>query len=157
VCNNTLQAALKSQTAKNSLKLKHTRTVNARLDAAAQALAEYNAQFEVALESYDFLASRQCNSELLEQYLNLVFPLPKEREGGRNRQIHELVKDLFGGRMLGGSDGSFWSAYNAITEYSDHWSASKNENTRLESVWFGTLAQMKGTALETALLLAQAA
>jgi phage/plasmid-like protein (TIGR03299 family) len=157
VCNNTLQAALKSQTAQNSLKLKHTRTVNARLDAAAQALAEYNNQFEVALESYDFLASRQCTAALLEQYLDLIFPLPKEREGGRNRAIHEIVKDLFGGKMLGGSDGSFWSAYNAVTEYSDHWSANKNSDTRLESIWFGTLANTKAKALESALQLASAA
>lgn len=155
VCMNTLSAALSQ--GKNRLKMKHTRTVNNRLEAAREALEAYNAQFEAAREAYAFLASKAVTAEVLTQYLEFLFPLPKEREGGRNRQVHELVTTLFEGKMLGGSDRSFWSLYNSVTEYSDHWAGGKNADTRLQSIWTGTLAETKQKALDYALQLASAA
>jgi phage/plasmid-like protein (TIGR03299 family) len=157
VCMNTLQAAKVSNKGKSSLKLKHTKTVNSRLDAAIEALKVYNAQFDETLSMYQFLASKRVNQELLEQFLDLIFPLPKEREGGRNRQIRELVSELFNGRQLGGSEGSFWDLYNSVTEYADHWSANKNQDTRFQSILMGTLAAKKDEAFQLCLNMAQSA
>lgn len=157
VCMNTLNMAKAQNKGKGSLKLKHTKSVNSRLDAAIEALKVYNAQFENTLAEYQFLASKRVNQELLEQFLNLIFPLPKEREGGRNRAIHSLVGELFAGKQLGGSEGTFWDLYNSVTEYSDHWAGAKNADTRMQSVLLGSLATKKDEALNLLLSMAQAA
>ena len=157
VCMNTLNMAKAQNKGKGSLKLKHTKSVNSRLDAAIEALKVYNAQFENTLAAYQFLASKRVNHELLEQFLNLIFPLPKEREGGRNRAIHSLVGELFAGKQLGGSEGTFWDLYNSVTEYSDHWAGAKNADTRMQSVLLGSLATKKDEALNLLLSMAQAA
>lgn len=48
------------------------------------------------------------------------------------------------------SRGSFWTAYNAITEYLSY-ERGHNEGTRLKSLWFGDNAKVNAEALQVAL------
>lgn len=154
VCMNTLQAARSVQNKDFTMKLKHTKTVNNRLDEAINALKAYNEVYESLAEDYRFLASKRVSPAMLAAFLDHVYPEPKERQGGRNRAIRELVTGLFNGNMIGGSEGSYWDLYNAVTEYAEHWSGAKTADTKLESVWRGTLAKKSGDALQLCLQMA---
>lgn len=151
VCMNTLQAARSQQNKDFTLKLKHTKSVNSRLDAAIEALRAYNEVYDSLAEDYRFLAAKRVSPAFLAAFLDSLYPEPKERQGGRNRQIRELVTGLFQGRMIGGSEGSYWDLYNSVTEFSEHWSGAKNADTKLESVWRGTLAKKSTEALSLCL------
>lgn len=155
VCMNTLQAARSQQNKDFTLKLKHTKSVNSRLDEAIEALRAYNEVYDSLAEDYRFLASKRVSPAFLAAFLDSLYPEPKERQGGRSRQIRELVTSLFQGRMIGGSEGSYWDLYNSVTEYAEHWSGAKNADTKLESVWRGTLAKKSTDALHLCLDFAQ--
>lgn len=62
------------------------------------------------------------------------------------------------GNDFQGVKGTWWAAYNAVTEYVDHVARAKGgvlttdqRESRLNSIWFGTGAALKGQAWEAAL------
>ena len=67
--------------------------------------------------------------------------------------VHELVYTQPGAKM---SEGSWWSALNAVTYYVDH-KAGRNRDTSLQSAWFGPRAATKRKALQLATEMAEAA
>ena len=54
------------------------------------------------------------------------------------------------------SEGTWWSALNAVTYYADH-VAGRDRNAALRSAWFGSKATMKRNALDLATEYAKAA
>ena len=74
----------------------------------------------------------------------------------RTKNILQSVETLFTtgkGNDLPGVNGTYWAAYNAVTEYLNY-DRGRNNANRMDSLWFGQNKQMSADALETALELA---
>ena len=81
---------------------------------------------------------------LLEPYKTPGVPVEQSR-------AYRRVLELFNGRGIGsdipGVMGTRWGMLNAVTELVDH-ERGRSDNTRMESAWFGTGANLKNRALE---------
>ncbi len=76
---------------------------------------------------------------------------------GVGERLYERIVPLFeGGRGndLPGVKGTWWAAFNGVTEYLTH-ERGKSADTRLDSLWFGQGAQLGRRALDTALAMAR--
>ena len=74
----------------------------------------------------------------------------------RTKNILQSVETLFTtgkGNDLPGVEGTYWAAYNAVTEYLNY-DRGRNNANRMDSLWFGQNKQMSSNALDTALELA---
>jgi phage/plasmid-like protein (TIGR03299 family) len=161
VCNNTLTAAHNSQ-ASSLLRVKHTKSVNQNLEKVREIMNLANQQFEASAEQYRVLASREINSKDLEKYVKLVFNQKateeKSLEEINSRVLNKIIPLFEKGR---GNDmaeikGTYWAAYNAVTEYLQYERGDSNES-RFDSVWFGSGAQISKKALEVGLVMANVA
>ena len=74
-------------------------------------------------------------------------------ESGSGDKVFGRVEPLFytgRGNDMKGVEGTWWAAYNAITEYTTHHRGADRER-RLESIWTGDGARINQKALTTAL------
>ena len=75
---------------------------------------------------------------------------------GRGERLLERIQPLFEkgrGNDLPGVRGTWWAAYNAVSEYLTH-ERGRAADTRLDSLWFGQGANLNGRALSVALEMA---
>lgn len=76
------------------------------------------------------------------------------REGARLETVEQLFR--YGkGNGVPGVVGTWWAAYNGVTEYPAHARPRSTEESRAESLTFGTAAATNARALKTALLMAR--
>jgi phage/plasmid-like protein (TIGR03299 family) len=156
VCANTLAMAHTSGSA--LIRLRHSSSVAANLDALRETINVANKSFEATAMQYRALASKQINRADLEQYIKIVLgqgaTKTEDLSTRTKNQIDEIVT-LFdhgrGNNMLG-VRGTVWAAYNAVTEYLTHANGS-DADKRYSSLWFGTNAVRNSTALAEALKL----
>ncbi len=154
VCNNTLSMALG---AKASLfKTRHTQKIHLRLETIREKIAEAEQAFSKVAESYRFLASRRVSEAKVKTYVRSVMGLATE--GKLSTKADNIVSAILtrvydGIGQVPQAEGTWWSAYNGITEYLSHERGHSDEN-RLNSLWFGDSAIKNDTALEQALELA---
>lgn len=154
VCANTEAMARDSQ-ASRLIRVRHTSQVKTNVEDLRDIMNLANQEFEATCDVYRSLAAAQINSSDLEKYVNLVF---KVKEGTnpstRQKNINQRVMDLFeGGRGAEMTRGTWWGAYNAVTEYTNH-ERGNNVGSRMNSVWFGQNATLNQHALKTAVALA---
>jgi len=118
-----------------------------------------NQEFETTADQYRFLASRDINSKDLEKYVKIVFGVQDKTDDEiktRTKNILQSVETLFTtgkGNDLPGVTGTYWAAYNSVTEYLNY-DRGRNNANRMDSLWFGQNKQMSVKALDTALALA---
>ena len=117
-----------------------------------------NQEFETTAESYRFLASRSISSTDLEKYVKIVFDAnkPEDEISTRTKNIILKVTELFEngkGNDLVGVRGTYWAAYNSVTEYLNY-TKGRNSNNRIDSLWFGQNGTMSRKALDQAMALA---
>lgn len=169
VCANTLAMAHGDKASK-LLRVRHTKNVVQNIEAIREIVNLADAEFEATAEQFRLLASRGVNGDDLEKYVRKVF---YDRAGGvdaKKSKIVEKVTELFEkgrGNNLPGVRGTFWGAYNAVTEYlawekganDQHNAAEKIEKnaTRLDLTWFGHNAMFNKRALDAAVQMAIAA
>ncbi len=160
VCANTLNAALR-QAKSEGYSIRHTGDIDQKVKAAQKILGlaqEYYREFQVKA---NFLADTKFNDTMMSIALSKVFPADNENEvPTRTKNIRDSVTDLFQGFGKGSKDfrGTAWGAYNAFTEYADHIKSIRGEKdkdgevidsgARLDSLWFGSSAQLKTRSLE---------
>lgn len=163
VCMNTLRMA-HSDDATKLIRIRHHKTLQKTLENIREVMNVANQEFEATAEQYRFLASRKvANQKDIENYVKIVLGV-EETEDGKplstrtTNTIADIVKrfDSGIGTNIPGVRGTYWGAYNAITEWLSH-ERGHNKDTRMNSLWFGESAGMNKTALETALELAEAA
>ncbi len=156
VCQNTLTASLSD--GNFALKIKHTKSANARLESAKSLLTgvAQNAQsLEAKLRK---LANRRLKRETMVSILDRVFPKNADEKAGQTRRDNVLadVLDLYDsndGNAFPEQRGTAYNLLNAITDYTDHKRASKANGhsadwKRAESAMFGSGATLKSNALE---------
>ena len=153
VCNNTLTMSL-ARDSKNQVKLNH----RSKFDASSvkQTLGIAHEKFAQYKEVAEYLSGKRFTSETLIQYFNEVFP-HTYRKGVEVKVADDLTKN---GQLALGvmnsqpgaeyGEGSFWQALNAVTYLTDH-EMGRNNDTRLNSAWYGANQLRKVKALNTAL------
>ena len=160
VCNNTLTMALGQQGER--FRMPHVKAFDAEVvSAAEQALGLASEQLESFEEQSKFLASKQYNDDKFDLFLAQLFQpalitgdtVDRTQFNRTCENVHELVYTQPGAKM---SEGSWWSAVNAVTYYADH-RAGRSRDASLSSAWFGPRAATKRRALELATEYAEAA
>lgn len=166
VCANTLSMAISNKESR-LLRLSHKKNILDALKDVREAMNLANAAFETTAEHYRKLAAHQIvNEDDLRRYVSRVFPAPKKvvdlfvdapknedeiSESGA--RIFPKVQKLFEsgrGNTLPGVRGTYWAAYNAVTEYVAHERGSDREK-RLDQTWFGAGTSINRKALTVAL------
>ena len=116
-------------------------------------------EFEATAEQYRFLASKQINATDLHKYVKIVLDVHQQEEdelSTRTKNIIGKVEEFFllgKGNDLPGVNGTYWAAYNGVTEYLNYEKGRTNEN-RMDSLWFGQNGNLSQKALDTAVALA---
>ena len=156
VCNNTLQASLRSSTGKRYVTVPHSAIFNAE---------SVRAELGIALNSWDLFklqANRMAKrtllpagaDEFLVELFQAVTPMKAvEPETVRKSKGYKRILDLFNGDQRGSCmdamNFTLWGMVNAVTEYVDH-EQGRSQDNRLEQAWFGTGAKLKELAFEVA-------
>ena len=157
VCQNTLRMAQSSKETRLFSSIRHTKNMESRLNDAREEVAKANHLFLLSLEKYQFLASKRVDNSTVDTYFRKVLDInPDKTEpiSTRNQNRLDGLKKLFfmgKGSELATASGTWWGAYNAVTEYQT-WQHGRTADNRLETLWFG-----KDDALDVALQMATAA
>lgn len=153
VCNNTLTLSLNSAV-ERMVKISHRQQFNAdnvklMLGVAKDKLSQYK-------EMASFLGSKIYSEESLSEYFQRIFPVSgnSKQEISRNAERALTVVNEQPGHEF--AEGSWWSAYNAVTYMTDH-ELGRSQDSRLTSAWYGYNKGLKTKALETAIEFAEAA
>lgn len=144
-CMNQMAAATKQG---SLISLRHTR--NVKLDALRTGIAAGQENLRKVVQSARFLSQHNVpNTDVLNTYTRRVFKLDENEPSRMDEPIQELFET---GRAADYQPvrGSFWAAYNAVTEYLTHY-RGRSTDTRVKSLWFGENAKVVGRALETAI------
>jgi len=155
VCNNTLTLSLNTAS-KNFVKVSHRRQfdgdmVKETLGVAKEKLAMYR-------EMAEFLGGRRYTGPKLVEYFKKVFPVAGGPEKKKEMSISaskalDVVHTQPGANF---AEGSWWSAFNAVTYMVDH-KLGRSQDNRMTSAWFGNGKKVKADALELAVQMAEAA
>jgi phage/plasmid-like protein (TIGR03299 family) len=175
VCWNTLSMA-HSADASKLIRLKHSKNVHTNLENLRDVMNLVNAEFEATAEQYRLLQRKSINQNDLRKYIKLVFKVDADdnviwpEKGERTKEMKELCSErqknileevialceAGKGNNLPSVRGTYWSAYNGVTEYLSYVNG-RNEDNRLNSLWFGQNATLNKLALTTAVEMAMAA
>lgn len=156
VCQNTLRLSQQDKKTQFYLNTRHTKNMATRMENAREEIARANHLFLLEQEKYVFLASKSCNLKQAEIYFRTYLEKPCDeylatRTRHRVERLHELMETGMG-NTLPGVKGTYWAAFNAITQ-SQTWEDGRNQENRLHTLWFD---QPKVNALDLAVQLASA-
>lgn len=171
VCANTMAQAHHSKESK-LLKLRHTKLVHATLDQVHDIVNLMDAGFEATAEQYRALAKKRViNPSDLAKYVVRVLTNDQVPEDGLSTKMQNIVdgvtaRFLSKANTLPGVEGTYWAAYNAVTEHltwaaggegGEKTSTQQKANNRLASLWLGKNSGVNDLALKIALEMALAA
>jgi phage/plasmid-like protein (TIGR03299 family) len=143
VCNNTLTLSL-NQNVDQYVRMGHQRPFNAE-DAMAT-LGMAHKKLETYKEAAEYLCQKSYTSEQMVDYFNQVFPSASSRDSNKSREAQEVMHTQAGANL---GEGTFWQLFNTVTYMTDH-TLGRNNDTRLQSAWYGQNQNVKKKALELA-------
>lgn len=158
VCCNTLAMAHSAEASK-LIRLRHSTKLSANLDQIRDVMNLVNQEFEATAEQYRFLANKNVHQGDLQKYVKILLTgndTPEADLSTRAKNtILEVIKLAVSGKgsQIANVTGTWWAALNGYTEYLS-WGASRNNNNRMNALWFGTGATKNKEALELALKMA---
>lgn len=154
VCNNTLTIALAQG---STIRIPHTKDVRIMLKRAEQTLGIVNRRYNDISKVFKAMAALKLNSERVQKYMSLVFPIPRDHEDEyvikralSNRALAGMLFDQGVGNRMRGVEGSLWAAFNGVTELIDHRQTKQTDDKRLDSIWFGDGYLAKARAFRVA-------
>lgn len=152
-CANQIQAAIRK--AKNKFRIRHTTNVELKMAEARKAFDGSVHYFNSMDEIFDKLKEIKFTETQLLALVEKVFALEAAEDARSKRQVNRLegiqeqivnLSHSGMGTHLPGVKGTAWGAYNAVTEYLDHYTTVKGskkgasaEEKLLGSTWFGTV------------------
>jgi len=154
VCANTLALALRDSKGRgrNSVKIRHSTNWEDKRDEAKRILGltqDYFADMRTALEG---LNQQPMSTDDMDCFSKLLFPSKGEDKGeevaARTSNMRWGVQRLFNRPSAGTSGLTRWDAFNASTDFADHFSTIRGQNTRMESALMGSGAELKQKAYE---------
>lgn len=152
VCQNTLNLALRN--ASIAVNIHHTGDVHRKIEEARRVLGIAITYFDNIEDKYRLLADTTLTTSALKDYVRTVFPGDSQRRANIRTKILELCEVGAGTDII--EPGTAWGAYNAVAEYVDHFRTSyaRNPDRYLETVNFGSGAEIKTRAFQEAMKLA---
>lgn len=157
VCQNTLSLAMKDRA--ENVNLRHSGNMELKVQEAQRILGISLKKFDDIEQLGNALASRQVNVATAERYFSNVLGITSEEKEGQSRLLNQrgYLLDLFDngkGARNPSVRHTLWTAYNAVTEYVDHFRTVRggehDRSKRLETIWFGYGADLKAKALTLA-------
>lgn len=121
VCQNTLTWGLKA--AKRTWSIRHTQSLNGRLDEAAEALGLANRFSRRFMEDAERLADKKVS---FEEYIDKLLPMAEGESEGDSRAVQNLIEQrerigqLYLVDDLKPFRGTAWGALQAVAEYVSH-------------------------------------
>jgi phage/plasmid-like protein (TIGR03299 family) len=150
VCSNTLSAALSGL--EQEVHIPHTQNAVKRLEEAHKLLGLSNVVFSQLERIYQRMSLTKCSdSDLLAYVKRLIPDNPEVEDHKRTENIRANIIDAYT-HVNQEARGSWWGAYNAVSEYTDHYISTKtNDDRMLKSIWFGAKERLKSRAFDLAL------
>lgn len=137
------------------LRVRHTATAPAALNAVQNAMDVANRTFSITVEVFERLAAKQVSVEGLREYVREVFEAPADSE--KMPKAWAYIEESFEtgpGAELPGVRGTLWGGYNAVTHWIDHaQGVGRGDAARLHSTWFGHGARLRNRAMNVAMQL----
>lgn len=167
VCNNTLTMAIRG--ASNlSARISHRQPFDAEAVKRTMGLAAKNLRrYE---ETAKFLGSKRYTDETVTEYIHRIFipnwapPVAGAEKGSGQRTSYSasaIIKLLETQPGAEFAPGTWWSAFNAVTHWYDHYSGNhrgiEDQERRVAANWNGPAATKKLAALDSALAYAATA
>lgn len=141
VCNNTLNLAL--QTAKRSWSTKHMGDMNSKLAEARETLGFATAYMENLNLTAEQMAEKKITDGQIEQILNELFPVDKEKDSERKIKNVEEIKNSFMTCYYMPDIKQFrntaWGLVNAMSDMAAHVKPTRESSNYRENNWNRTL------------------
>jgi phage/plasmid-like protein (TIGR03299 family) len=174
VCANTLAAALGGVGESNVRRIRHTRNAEQLIAKLPDIIDVQRGAFTAGLDELAAMAATPCTDALFRDYVAGVFADQltgkiNDTRGDASTARERTVEDLpcwadlvakWEGALVGGDlpgvRGTYWGAYNAITEFCSHDAGRSRDpvesaRQRLEALWFGKGAETVDRAHSLAL------
>jgi len=152
VCRNTFM--MSRAAANGGLTMGHTRKGNLEFEGAVERIHAAVDMLERFRERGQRMYHAQMTASGMRAFAEELFPSDVAKPSPRLEGMRERVIDLFEtGRGNYAVRGTRWAAFNAVTEYADHYRSTRRtgddsaEDSRLASAWFGSGAALKERAL----------
>lgn len=162
VCMNTLVLA-ERQSRGEGIAIRHQGDLAGKVRKAQEVLGLAHRFYDDLANRIDGLAGYHPTAAQLDQYFRSLYPDPEDGSNGRARNARDKLYELFErgkGNDIPAIRHSTWAAFNAVTEYVDHFRPTRARTefdraaNRLESSWFGSGARLKEQAFQLALEMA---
>lgn len=155
VCANTMAMAHESGESR-LLRARHTKGLERGLEVVQSTIDFARREFTATIEQYRFLAAKGFDRASLDAFVRKIFGSPEQ--SARNDATIADIISLVDAReqQLPGVKGTWWGAYNAVTDYLSH-QYGKSQDSRVNSLWFATGATKSEQALALATQYAKAA
>lgn len=157
VCANTLNQAHRraAHGFEDCLRVRHTAGLDAGLSLVQKTIDMASRTFAASLADYRRLAAKRLPVDGFAKYVAEVLEVPEDaRRLGQMPKAWDAVLRAYHsapGARIPGVFGTYWGAYNAVTDWVDHTRGCRGEDTRLDSAWFGSGARLKERAFEIAM------
>jgi phage/plasmid-like protein (TIGR03299 family) len=151
VCENTLSLALTG--AEQEVHVRHTLNAKEKLREAHEILGLTNKLYSELDAIFNRMSEIKVDQATLTEYVKTVFPEnPESKDQSWVKKVHGKVFGLVeSGQGAETAKGTLWGAYNAVTEYVDHYrGVRRDESQRLQSMWFGSGERIKKNAFRIA-------
>lgn len=160
VCANTLAMAHSAKASK-LIRVRHTQSSQINLEKLRDTMNVINAEFEATAEQYRFLASRCFKQADIQKYVKTILGVERLEDPEIKTRTRNTMDRIFGmieneRQSLPGVRGTWWAAYNGVNEYLNYEQGRNNDN-RMNSLWFGPGFTENLSALDLAIGFANAA
>ena len=155
VCANTLAKAQNEGQAASGFKLRHTQSIQDKLDKVQMQIDCAKRDFSRSIDTYRDLQRKKVNADWARRYaetLFLRFDADKKPTAQSQNKVISVLDILLASRDLEkvpANYGTAWEAYNGVTRYLTH-HAGRSDDSRLNSQWFGEAANINNQALALA-------
>lgn len=124
VCQNTLNMAVgpRGKGAKQSFRIRHTETVNGKVQAAREALGLTNAYMDAFDVQAKELIETQVSMDKFYEIVNALYPKPTSDSKiaiTKHAKKIDTIGDIYVGQTQAGITGTAWGVVNALTERLD--------------------------------------
>lgn len=163
-CTNVLPAMLRET---KQLKIFHKGDVLKKVSEVQAVIDMRQRDFAATMEQFKFLASKKLKGKMVDHYLDQVLSndkvkivngrSKKEKDQSTHRNTKNRIIELMEtgkGTDIKGVKGSYWGAYNGVTEFFTHHKGRVLDN-RMKSMFYGESKEKSKKALEVALNMAQ--